>query len=194
MSENSTLKELLRTTGKELLQHKELDKLKVSDICKICNMSRPVFYHYYIDKYDLVRSIYLDDYQAILMSLSEDVTFEKILFQLLNTVKTNVAFYKHTLISLESTTRYNPMREHLKQIIICYITRMNHHTSLSEQLSFSVDFYCSGIISSIMEDLIADKSVNISHLVTSVISCCPAELRRYLKDQAIPVADLTKVH
>ncbi len=41
----------------ELLQTKELNEIKVSDICKICGLNRSTFYANYIDIYDLVDKV-----------------------------------------------------------------------------------------------------------------------------------------
>lgn len=41
----------------ELLQNKELNEIKVSDICKICSLNRSTFYANFVDIYDLADKV-----------------------------------------------------------------------------------------------------------------------------------------
>ena len=45
----------------ELLQHKELNDISVSEICKICGLNRSTFYANFVDLYDLADKMCIRD-------------------------------------------------------------------------------------------------------------------------------------
>ena len=46
---------------KELMKTKPLDKIRVTEICRVAEIERPTFYYHFKDKYDLVAWIFLSD-------------------------------------------------------------------------------------------------------------------------------------
>ena len=53
-------KKVIKDTLIDLLYEKELNKITVSEICKIADINRATFYRYYLDVYDLLNKIQLD--------------------------------------------------------------------------------------------------------------------------------------
>ena len=50
-------KKVIKDTLLELLDEKDIKKITVSEICKICDINRATFYRYYLDVYDLLDKI-----------------------------------------------------------------------------------------------------------------------------------------
>lgn len=50
-------KKVIKDTVIELLEHKDIKKITVSEICKIADINRATFYRYYLDVYDLIDKI-----------------------------------------------------------------------------------------------------------------------------------------
>lgn len=50
-------KKIIKETFLNLLNEKEINKITVSEICKIADINRATFYRYYLDVYDLLDSI-----------------------------------------------------------------------------------------------------------------------------------------
>ena len=50
---NETKKHILETFN-ELMEHRAFDKITVEEICKKAEISKPTFYRYYRDKYDVM--------------------------------------------------------------------------------------------------------------------------------------------
>lgn len=64
----------IKDTFINLYEKNGLEKLTVSEICKSCNISRPVFYNYFNDKYDLLEDIeseLLDNIQQLNAKMPE---------------------------------------------------------------------------------------------------------------------------
>ena len=47
-------KKIIKETFINLLEKKDLNKITVSEICKIADINRSTFYRYYLDVYDLL--------------------------------------------------------------------------------------------------------------------------------------------
>ena len=46
---------------KELMKTKSLDKIRITEICRLAEIQRPTFYYHFKDKYDLVAWIFFSD-------------------------------------------------------------------------------------------------------------------------------------
>lgn len=84
-------KNIIKNTFLSLLEEKEIKKITVSEICKISDINRATFYHYYLDVYDLLDKIQKDFLEELkIASQNEDITsvstFSK---ELLNVVISN---------------------------------------------------------------------------------------------------------
>lgn len=188
-----SLKTTITTNAKELLQHKTLDKLTVSEISKSCAMTRQIFYHYFTDKYDLVKMIYQQDYLSVVQTMHGQVHFLDLLYQLFLLIQEHSAFYKNTLFSMETSTRCNPMKEHLSVILSSLVT--NQHQSqlppeIHSDLSFTIEFYCSGIISCIKSNLIQKDNRDLTSLISEIGSCSPALLHPFIYEHTISTEQL----
>ena len=53
-------KKIIKETFLNLLEEKELNKITVSEICRISDINRATFYRYYLDVYDLLDKIQQD--------------------------------------------------------------------------------------------------------------------------------------
>ncbi len=107
-------KQIIKDTFIELLNKKEINKITVSEICKIADINRATFYRYYLDIYDLLDKLeeefilelknaykefnyqnnQLYDYViALLNSCLKNKSFVKVLFS----TKNNVLFLNEVL-------------------------------------------------------------------------------------------------
>ena len=46
---------------REIMKHKPIDKIRVTEICKAADIERPTFYYHFKDKYDLVAWMFCTD-------------------------------------------------------------------------------------------------------------------------------------
>lgn len=63
MSVGNFTKQAFADALKTLLAGKELEKIRVAELCALCGAERPTFYYHFRDKYDLVAWIYEQDYR-----------------------------------------------------------------------------------------------------------------------------------
>ena len=46
---------------REIMKHKPIDKIRVTEICRAADIERPTFYYHFRDKYDLVAWMFCTD-------------------------------------------------------------------------------------------------------------------------------------
>ena len=63
MSVGNYTKQAFADALKNLLATRDLQKIRVAELCALCGAERPTFYYHFRDKYDLVTWIYEQDYQ-----------------------------------------------------------------------------------------------------------------------------------
>ena len=86
----------IEKTFLQLVQTKEIEKISVSDICKIAKLNRSTFYANYIDIYDLadkVRQRMIEEYATIYAGNTDGHTPDNYL-KMFKHIKENQIFYK----------------------------------------------------------------------------------------------------
>lgn len=66
MPQSPSVKEALEKAMRELMVEVPFSRIRVEQICSRANASRKTFYHYFLDKYDLVNAIFFEDFGEIL--------------------------------------------------------------------------------------------------------------------------------
>ena len=69
----TVIKKVLASTLKEMMEEKSLSKITINDLTQSCGVSRQTFYNNFIDIYDLVEWIYLQDTEIL---VGKDVTYD----------------------------------------------------------------------------------------------------------------------
>ena len=62
---------------REIMKHKPIDKIRVTEICKAADIERPTFYYHFKDKYDLVALMFCTD------AYGTDITSEETVVQMM---------------------------------------------------------------------------------------------------------------
>lgn len=122
----------------ELLQSKELNQIKVSDICKKAGLNRTTFYANYADIYALADSI-RDKLENSISELYQDEVISGYnsndYSKLFNHIKENQLFYK-TYFKLGYDNNYN---------IIAYDTELARQHFQNRFIEYHMEFFRSGI-------------------------------------------------
>ena len=63
MSIRESTKYAFANALKQLLTTKDLQKIRVTELCELCGAERPTFYYHFRDKYDLIAWIYMKDFE-----------------------------------------------------------------------------------------------------------------------------------
>ena len=78
MADCQLTKRALSQAMKKLMAELPMEKIRISDIVELCNMTRQSFYYHFKDKYDLVNWIYYTDFLVDLQDSLEKPGWELI--------------------------------------------------------------------------------------------------------------------
>lgn len=83
-------KKIIKDTLIRLLNEKDINKITVSEICKIADINRATFYRYYLDVFDLLDQVREEFVQKVINSYNNDE-----LYTVSEFVKVNLEIFLH---------------------------------------------------------------------------------------------------
>lgn len=99
MKKNDTKKHLLSAV-EILMNKKTIERISVNEIAATSSLTRQTFYIHFIDKYDAVNSIYLDDFKdGIARFASGELSCEGTMIHILSIMKRKKDFYSNAFKS-----------------------------------------------------------------------------------------------
>lgn len=123
----------------ELIQTKDINKISVTDICKITNLNRSTFYANYIDIYDLAEKIgnkMLNDFFNIYKDETSGKYHSYNFLKLFYHIKDNQLFYKtYFKLNLDINNHIGLIDE--KEVIKFY--------NSSKNIDYHVEFFKAGL-------------------------------------------------
>ena len=91
---------------RELMKHKPIDKIRVTEICKAADIERPTFYYHFKDKYDLVAWMFCTD------AYGTDITSVASSTAGMNKMKQEILFYKRAYEDVSQNALWRYMLEY----------------------------------------------------------------------------------
>ena len=154
---------------KKLLEKKPLDKVHVTEICQLAEVERPTFYYYFKDKYDLMAWIFFQSaYNTDIISVDSAA-------ESMDKMRDEYVFYKRAYEDNSQNAMWTYMHEYF----------VNRYTSLAQELSkeplsdqiiYSIRFYCYGAVGMTREWLLTD-TVSAKEVVIKMFHSMPESLR-----------------
>ena len=102
MAESTITKRAIADSLKLLTKNKTFDKISVKDISEKCGINRQTFYYHFVDKFNLLEWIYIND---LLEQHMMDVNFDnwpERLEALLSAMQSDKVFYINTIKHTEN--------------------------------------------------------------------------------------------
>ncbi|MDD6274718.1 MAG: TetR/AcrR family transcriptional regulator C-terminal domain-containing protein [Clostridiaceae bacterium] len=102
------VKKIISTAFYELLQKYEIEEISVSQIVRAAEISKPTFYRYYRDKYDLLNQMF-DVIFEPMREAERSVTWGEAMLQILTNLEQNLKFFQNGIKSEDrhSLRNYN---------------------------------------------------------------------------------------
>ncbi len=164
---------------KKLMAKKPLDKIRVTEICRIADIQRPTFYYHFKDKYDLVAWIFfMDAFQTDLLSIESGA-------EGLNRMRKEYHFYKSAYEDTSQNALWQYMLEYfVERYSYEAMTRLGVDT-LDTQVSYSIRLYCYGGVGMTREWLMNDYITPAETVVEMMYNSMPECLRKiYFENDA----------
>lgn len=169
-----------------LVEKKPIDKITITDITVNCDISRQVFYRYFLDKKDLINWIYEEDCGSVIYTGEERFSVKSWLKYIIDILAEKKNFYMHAIKDDSSETFekliLNKTRFYLKKII-------KHKTKveLTKQLEFLVEMTARALIDMIILEIESEMPVKKEILLDWLMNGISKEISDLVEDYEVPM-------
>ena len=159
---------------RELMKHKSIDKIRVTEICKAADIGRPTFYYHFKDKYDLVAWMFYTD------AYGTDITSVTSAAEGMNKMKQEILFYKRAYEDSSQNALWHYMLEYFVKRYTELVKEKLGTDILDTQLAYSIRFYCMGSIGMTQEWVLMDNITSAETVVKMMFQSMPENMRTIL--------------
>lgn len=174
-------KRALETSLKELLRHKPLDKITVSDLTDHCGVNRMTFYYHFKDIYDLVDWILAEDAAKAMEGRRGFETWNEAYLDILHQLQDNktLVLNVYRAVGREQVEQY--LYRLLDPILKDFADRECHDITVQDaDKQFVVDFYKYALVGMTLEWIRRDMKTDPKLMVERVSTMIHGDLRRAL--------------
>lgn len=175
----------------ELVEKKPIDKITITDITVNCDMTRQVFYRYFVDKYDLINWMYEEDCGSIIYTGEENFSLKSWIEYIIDTLEDKKSFYVHAIQDDSSKTFENLIldktRFYLKKII-----EYKTATELTKQLEFLIEMTARGLVEMIIFEIEKEMPVKKEILVDWLMNGISKEISDLVEEYVVPMTVVKK--
>ena len=169
-----------------LVEKKPIDKITITDITVNCDISRQVFYRYFLDKKDLINWIYEEDCGSVIYTEEERFSVKSWLKYIIDILAEKNKFYMHAIKDDSSKTFekliLNKTRFYLNKII-------KHKTKveLTKQLEFLVEMTARALVDMIILEIESEMPVKKEILLDWLMNGMSKEISDLVEDYEVPM-------
>ena len=157
---------------KNLMKQKPIDKIRITEICKVAEIERTTFYYHFKDKYDLVAWIFFQDAEGTNIIDVRDAAAG------LNKMKQDILFYKRAYEDTSQNALWQYMLEYFVTAYSELAKKMTTSDTLNTELLFSIRLYCYGSVGMTKEWVLRDNITSAETLVRMMFNSMPEQLKK----------------
>ena len=169
-----------------LVEKKPIDKITITDITVNCDISRQVFYRYFLDKKDLINWIYEEDCGSVIYTGEEKFSIKSWLKYIIDILAEKKNIYMHAIKDDSSkafeTFILNKTRFYLKKLI-----KHKTATELTKQLEFLVEMTARALIDMIILEIESEMPVKKEILLDWLMNGISKEISDLVEDYEVPM-------
>ena len=181
MKRKST-KEIIADSFLELAASKAINKISIIDIVENCSVTKPTFYRYFKDKYDLISWIYVREAQTNVDKIGDGGYLWR------DTLLDGLRFYernrKFMVNALMHTSGRGSFIHQINEADIAFITaqisKKQGGKQVPEELIRMVKVYCYGTGQFLCEWLMDLNPIPAEEAAETMEACIPGALKPYL--------------
>jgi len=166
MADSNSTKLELASALKTQTKKSSLEKISVTDICKLCGVNRKSFYYHFQDKYALVNWIFDTEFGAI-ASGNDNNDGLRALLRLLEYLYENRTFYRRAM----QVKGQNSFTEHFRGLLVSSVKSRLCGIFNTESLDFRINFYADAFLCTIERWLVGRDSMPPGKLFGMICSC-----------------------
>ncbi len=157
---------------RELMKHKSIDKIRVTEICEAADIERPTFYYHFKDKYDLIAwMFYHSAYETDVVSVESAA-------KSMNKMKSDIIFYKRAYEDSSQNALWRYMVEYFFARYSELAKEKLGVDTLDTQTAFSIRLYCMGAVGMTREWVLGDNITSAETVVKMMFNSMPESLQR----------------
>lgn len=158
---------------KKLMAGKPIDKIRVSEICELAEISKPTFYYHFRDKYDLVAWIFCYS------QFNVDVLSVESAAKSMNQVRNDYIFYKGAFEDSSQNALWQYMVDYFTDRYLKEAMRILNTEALDAETRFSIRLYCHGTVAMTREWLLNDNITPADTIVRMMFTSLPEPLKSH---------------
>ena len=184
-------KKKIASSMMDLLKKKPIDKITITDITVNCNMSRQVFYRYFVDKYELINWMYEEDCGSVIYTGEEKFSLKSWIEYILNILEEKKNFYIHA-IQNDSGKTFENIILNKTRFYLTNIIKYKTSSELTKQLKFLVEMTSRSLIDMIILEIQKELPVKKEILLDWLINGIPKEIFDLVNDCEISMTIVKK--
>lgn len=159
----------------ELLNEKKINKITVKEIMQKCNMSRQIFYHYFLDIYDLTMFIHYHLTQKAVDNFRVNKDFQECITITLTVFEAYPTFYR----SIVGIQGQNSFQSNFFNFIKSSCMEHIGKKRLNEEIDIALNIYWQGVIFQITQWAKSGFQLDSKTLGKYFYECLPMVIRKY---------------
>ena len=156
---------------REIMKHKPIDKIRVTEICRAADIERPTFYYHFKDKYDLVAWMFCTE------AYGTDITSAASAAAGMNRMKQEILFYRRAYEDTSPNALWRYMLEYFVRRYTELAKEKLGTGILDTQLAYSIRFYCMGAVGMTQEWVLKDNITSAEMVVQLMFHSMPENMR-----------------
>ena len=161
---------------REIMKHRSIDKIRVTEICRAADIQRPTFYYHFKDKYELVAWMFCTD------AYGTDITSVASAAAGMNRMKQEILFYRRAYEDSSQNALWHYMLEYFVRRYTELVKEKLGSDRIDTQLAYSIRFYCMGSVGMTREWVLEDNITSAETVVQMMFHSMPENLRTILFD------------
>ena len=157
---------------RDIMKHKSIDKIRVTEICRAAGIERPTFYYHFKDKYDLVAWMFCTD------AYGTDITSVASAAVGMNLMKQQILFYKRAYEDSSQNALWRYMHAYFVRRYTELAKEKLGTDILDTQLAYSIRFYCMGAVVMTQEWVLNDNITSAETVVRMMFRSMPEDLQK----------------
>lgn len=169
---------LFAETLKTLLEKKEFQDVRITDICKIIGCQRKTFYYHFEDKYQLAGWIYIHCMKELWDPEYGPYDFVNNYAKGLDLLREDLTFYRKVLADEALSGVYKHIVRYGDELFIKMITGKGQ--TIDDELSFMIHYSSLAQFSVVREWIFDNDPLPSLKLVEKIVNNFPEKLRNFL--------------
>lgn len=157
---------------RDLMKHKPIDKIRITEICRAADIERSTFYYHFRDKYDLVAWMFYysagDTNVIDLREASENI----------KKLKNDILFFRRAYEDTSQNALWQYIYEYFVKEYTDAAKSILGTDTLDTQLAFSIRLYCYGGVAMSKDWILNDNVTSAETVVSMMFNSMPDNMRK----------------